>query len=116
MITVLQFVARTHIFLLLLPCCSCFVGNQASGPDAGGRNTGHDSKHTSNWAVLVDTSRYWLNYRHVANILAMYSVVKRLGIPDSNIILMMADDMACRWARQRRGLLTHGTWKGQINV
>ena len=51
--------------------------------------------HTNNWAVLVDTSRFWFNYRHVANVLSIYRSVKRLGIPDSNIILMVADDMAC---------------------
>ena len=53
------------------------------------------SNHTNNWAVLVDTSRYWFNYRHVANTLSFYRTVKRLGIPDSRIILMLADDMAC---------------------
>jgi phosphatidylinositol glycan class K len=53
------------------------------------------SGHTNNWAVLVDTSRFWLNYRHIANTLSMYRTVKRLGIPDSNIILMLADDVAC---------------------
>jgi len=51
--------------------------------------------HTNNWAVLVDTSRFWFNYRHVANVLSVYRSVKRLGIPDSQIILMVADDMAC---------------------
>jgi phosphatidylinositol glycan class K len=44
---------------------------------------------------LVDTSRFWLNYRHIANTLSIYRSVKRLGIPDSNIILMLADDIAC---------------------
>jgi len=53
------------------------------------------SRHTNNWAVLVDTSRYWFNYRHIANVLSIYRTVKRLGIPDSNIILMLADDVAC---------------------
>jgi len=52
-------------------------------------------EHTSNWAVLVGTSRFWFNYRHMANVLAMYRTVKRLGIPDSQIILMLPDDMAC---------------------
>ncbi|KAK9808910.1 hypothetical protein WJX72_006219 [[Myrmecia] bisecta] len=47
------------------------------------------------WAVLVCASRYWFNYRHVANTLSVYHTVKRLGIPDSNILLMLADDMAC---------------------
>ncbi|KAI8910292.1 peptidase C13 family-domain-containing protein [Gorgonomyces haynaldii] len=53
------------------------------------------SGHTNNWAVLVCTSRFWLNYRHIANTLSIYRTVKRLGIPDSNIILMLADDVAC---------------------
>ena len=54
-----------------------------------------NSTHTNNWAILVDTSRYWFNYRHVANTLSFYRTVKRLGIPDSRIILMLADDFAC---------------------
>ncbi|GAA5991462.1 hypothetical protein JCM5350_001619 [Sporobolomyces pararoseus] len=53
------------------------------------------SGFTNNWAVLVCTSRFWFNYRHMANTLAMYRTVKRLGIPDSQIILMLADDVAC---------------------
>uniref|UniRef100_A0A1I7ZHL3 GPI-anchor transamidase n=1 Tax=Steinernema glaseri TaxID=37863 RepID=A0A1I7ZHL3_9BILA len=51
--------------------------------------------HTNNWAVLVCTSRFWLNYRHVANVLSLYHSIKRLGIPDSNIIMMLADDIPC---------------------
>jgi phosphatidylinositol glycan class K len=31
----------------------------------------------------------------MANTLAMYRTLKRLGMPDSNIILMLADDVAC---------------------
>ncbi|XP_050538178.1 putative GPI-anchor transamidase [Daktulosphaira vitifoliae] len=54
-----------------------------------------EGNHSNNWAVLVDTSRFWFNYRHVANVLSIYRSVKRLGIPDSQIILMVADDMAC---------------------
>ncbi|XP_007885455.1 GPI-anchor transamidase [Callorhinchus milii] len=53
------------------------------------------SGHTNNWAILVCTSRFWFNYRHVANTLSIYRSVKRLGIPDSHIVLMLADDMAC---------------------
>jgi len=53
------------------------------------------AEHTNNWAVLVCTSRFWFNYRHLANVLSIYRTVKRLGIPDSQIILMLPDDMAC---------------------
>lgn len=37
------------------------------------------SNHTNNWAVLVCTSRFWFNYRHMANTLSFYHTVKRLG-------------------------------------
>lgn len=43
----------------------------------------------------VCTSRFWFNYRHVGNALSVYHTIKQAGIPDSNIILMLADDMAC---------------------
>lgn len=54
-----------------------------------------NSRHTNNWAVLVSTSRFWFNYRHMANVLSLYRTVKRMGIPDSQIILMLSDDIAC---------------------
>ncbi|ORY86413.1 GPI-anchor transamidase precursor [Protomyces lactucae-debilis] len=53
------------------------------------------AEHTNNWAILVSTSRFWFNYRHMSNVLSFYRTVKRLGIPDSQIILMLADDIAC---------------------
>jgi hypothetical protein len=33
--------------------------------------------------MQVDTSRFWFNYRHIANVLGIYRSIKRLGIPDS---------------------------------
>nr|CCA19647.1 GPIanchor transamidase putative [Albugo laibachii Nc14]CCA23079.1 GPIanchor transamidase putative [Albugo laibachii Nc14] len=56
--------------------------------------TGSQSS-TNNWAVVVDTSRFWFNYRHIANALSLYHSVKLMGIPDSQIILMLADQMPC---------------------
>nr|XP_018913226.1 PREDICTED: putative GPI-anchor transamidase [Bemisia tabaci] len=71
--------------------------------------------HTNNWAVLVDTSRFWFNYRHVANVLSIYRSVKRLGIPDSQIILMVADDMACNPRNPRPGTVFNNA-NQHINV
>jgi len=51
------------------------------------------SNHTSNHAVILSASRYWFNYRHVANALSIYSLVKKHGIPDENIILLLADEI-----------------------
>src|SRR5690349_11669063 len=52
-----------------------------------GQEDASQKRHTNNWAVLVDTSRFWFNYRHVANTLGIYRTVKRLGIPDSQVHL-----------------------------
>ena len=54
----------------------------------------------NNWALLISTSRYWFNYRHFSNTLSVYRSIKRLGIPDSHIILMLADDIACNSRNQ----------------
>jgi phosphatidylinositol glycan class K len=43
----------------------------------------------------VSTSRYWFNYRHTANTLSLYHTIKSLGIPDSQILLMLPDEYAC---------------------
>jgi glycosylphosphatidylinositol transamidase (GPIT) subunit GPI8 len=70
---------------------------------------------SNNWAVLVCASRYWFNYRHVANVLSIYRSVKRLGIPDSRIILMIADDMACD-ARNPKPAMIFNNGQHYINV
>ncbi|XP_042066195.1 putative GPI-anchor transamidase [Salvia splendens] len=75
------------ISILLLFLCNA-IASSASGSSS-------TTMHTNNWAILVCTSRFWFNYRHMANTLSLYRTVKRLGIPDERIILMLADDMAC---------------------
>ena len=49
----------------------------------------------NNWAILIDSSAYWFNYRHASNVLGIYNQIKSRGIPDSQIILMLAEDLAC---------------------
>mmetsp|Transcript_6085 Transcript_6085/g.13266 ORF Transcript_6085/g.13266 Transcript_6085/m.13266 type:complete len:392 (-) Transcript_6085:366-1541(-) len=52
--------------------------------------------HTRNAAVLVSSSRYWHNYRHVSNVLSLYNLLKTGGqFSDEDIILMIADDVPC---------------------
>ncbi|RVW88171.1 GPI-anchor transamidase [Vitis vinifera] len=75
--------AATHL------CCNSVAYGSSSASSSS------TTMHTNNWAVLVCTSRFWFNYRHMANTLSLYRTVKRLGIPDERIILMLADDMAC---------------------
>jgi glycosylphosphatidylinositol transamidase (GPIT) subunit GPI8 len=42
---------------------------------AGSAHGAAGGAHTNNWAVLVDTSRFWYNYRHSANTLTLYRCV-----------------------------------------
>ncbi|KAJ7829035.1 peptidase C13 family-domain-containing protein [Mycena leptocephala] len=67
------------------------------------------------------TGLYW---SHMANALGMYRTVKRLGIPDSNIILMLADDAACNarnkfpgsvYANPGGGLIFTGQYRGRLS-
>lgn len=86
--------------------CSLILAEISSDPEGSpyvkrtSRNSSSHSSspksdHTNNWAVLVCTSAFWFNYRHVSNVLSVYRMAKGLGIPDDHIILMLADDMAC---------------------
>ena len=59
--------------------------------------------HTSNVAIIVSSSRYWFNYRHATNALSIYHLLKRGGITDDDIVLMLADDMACNMRNSQRG-------------
>ncbi|KAL7544462.1 hypothetical protein ACHAWF_007844 [Thalassiosira exigua] len=59
--------------------------------------------HTSNVAIVVDSSRYWFNYRHATNALSIYHLLKRGGMPDENIVLMLADDIPCNMRNPFRG-------------
>lgn len=85
------------LFSLLLVCALAdeTITNSESSQNTESESSFSTSSHSNNWAVLVSTSRFWFNYRHMANTLSMYRTVKRLGIPDSQIILMLADDVAC---------------------
>lgn len=81
--------------LLLMFVCLSMLNNGIAYPSDPSSSPTDTTMHTNNWAVLVCTSRFWFNYRHMANTLSLYRTVKRLGIPDERIILMLSDDMAC---------------------
>jgi phosphatidylinositol glycan class K len=68
--------------------------------------------HTWNVAVIVSSSRYWFNYRHVTNALSIYRLLKRGGITDDNIVLMLADDIPCNMRNIYRGKIFSRGAKG----
>lgn len=46
------------------------------------------------WAVVIGTSDKWAYYRHQADALAMYQLLKRHGYDDDHIILIIEDNIA----------------------
>lgn len=50
--------------------------------------------HKGNKALLVASSKGWQNYRHQADVLAIYQLLKQYGYDDDSIILIAEDDIA----------------------
>ncbi len=46
------------------------------------------------WALLVAGSNGWNNYRHQADVLQMYQILRKQGYDDDHIVLIMEDDIA----------------------
>lgn len=53
------------------------------------------SDFQNNWVVIVDSSRFYTNYRHAANAVAVYHAVRRLGIPDSRVCFYVLLVLSC---------------------
>ena len=49
---------------------------------------------TDQYAVLVQGSNGWMDYRHEADVLNIYQMLKQNGYDDDHIILVSADDVA----------------------
>lgn len=66
-------------------------------------------------AVLVAASSGWNNYRHQADILAYYQLLKKNHFTDDDIILIMADDLAYDEKNPYPGQI-FGDNKKQVNL
>lgn len=51
-------------------------------------------EHKGNWAVVIGASDTWANYRHQADAIAMYQILKEQGFPDNRIIMILEDNIA----------------------
>lgn len=60
---------------------------------------------TGHQALIVATSTGWSNYRHQADALAMYQLLKEHGYTDDNIILIVADDIAGNSSNPEQGVI-----------
>jgi ABC-type branched-subunit amino acid transport system substrate-binding protein len=52
------------------------------------------AERADTWALIASLSSGWSNYRHQADALRQYQLLKAGGVPDDHIVLLMADDLA----------------------
>uniref|UniRef100_A0A1D1ZHI9 Vacuolar-processing enzyme n=1 Tax=Anthurium amnicola TaxID=1678845 RepID=A0A1D1ZHI9_9ARAE len=57
------------------------------------------------WAVLVAGSSGYKNYRHQADVCHAYQIMKKGGLKDENIIVLMYDDIAYNEENPRPGII-----------
>lgn len=57
------------------------------------------------WALLVATSSGWSNYRHQADVLNMYQILRQNGYDDDHIVLIIEDDLANNEQNPRQGVV-----------
>ncbi|CAL8462896.1 g2430 [Coccomyxa elongata] len=55
------------------------------------------------WALLIAGSAGWGNYRHQADVLHAYQVLKHGGVKEENIIVMVQDDIAHNYMNPHPG-------------
>jgi ABC-type branched-subunit amino acid transport system substrate-binding protein/glycosylphosphatidylinositol transamidase (GPIT) subunit GPI8 len=59
------------------------------------------------WALIAATSRGWANYRHQADALAYYQLLRRRGVSDDRIVLIIEDDLASSADNPLPGIVRH---------
>ena len=57
------------------------------------------------WALLVAGSSEWKNYRHQADVLEMYQILKGQGYDDDHIVLIIEDDIANNSKNPNKGVV-----------
>jgi legumain len=67
-----------------------------------------------NWAVLVAGSNGYYNYRHQSDICHAYQILRKNGIPDSNIIVFMYDDIANNSQNPKKGTIVNCSGCGDV--
>lgn len=59
------------------------------------------------WAVIGALTRDWVNYRHQADALTMYTYLREKGVPDDHIILLVFDDIPQDRLNKKPGEVYH---------
>lgn len=96
------FVAVQHFDSAVVPGSQADSGSSAfqirasttAGQDLTSDRIAERGTRTGLWALIVATSSGWQNYRHQADALAQYQLLRNRGLSDERIILILEDDMA----------------------
>ncbi len=83
--------------------------SQSLEQDLGGGDTSGytPAARTGLWAMIVAFSSGWDNYRHQADALAQYQLLKSHGLGDERIVLILADDLAGSAQNPEPGVVRH---------
>ena len=79
--------------LAALWCLAAAAAATATAATATGATaTGADYYGEDTWVVVVGASRYFANYRHAGNALAVRKAARRFGVPRDRILVLLAED------------------------
>lgn len=103
-------IMKLHLLIVVAVSSFCFCDSKVFFSSRHGDvpkwkqpdSKSHEGKH---WALIAAGSNGWGNYRHQANACHAYQIMKRNGIPEENIVLMMYDDIANNEANPTPGII-----------
>jgi len=111
-------VAKIHQLLLLLTVvapiyistCGLVPMHAVAATSTTPQHRHDEASATPNiHAVVVSSSRYWFNYRHANNALAIVDLLRNNGVPHDHITLMMADEFPTNPRNKyKNGMYVHG--------
>lgn len=57
-------------------------------------------------AILLSTSKFWFNYRQATNVLMIYQTLKKYGVKDEDILLLIPENTACNSRNNEPGIVS----------
>jgi len=79
--------------------------DQKNDVSSGGGTDYYPPVRTGLRALIVAGSSGWENYRHQADALAQYQMLRQNGVKDDDIVLIMADDIANNSQNKEKGVV-----------
>ena len=62
-----------------------------------------DLDYKNNFYIILSSSKFFFNYRHTGNTMALYKYLKDRGITDDRILLMLPENHACNARNFKKG-------------